>query len=98
MGKESGESEGQEVGRKRGAYVNNGNVLGNGNEHVNKLNDINMLYANADSLPNKLDELKSRLQDSDRSIDIIVITEVYPKNCRYNPGKIELQIEDMICS
>ena len=61
VGKESGESEGQEVGRKRGAYVNNGNVLGNGNQHVNKLNDINSLYANADSLPNKLDELKSRI-------------------------------------
>jgi hypothetical protein len=43
--------------------------------------------------PNKLDELKSRLQDSNRSIDIIGITEVYPKNCRYNPGKAELQID-----
>ena len=74
-------------------YVNNVNALGNGNQHVNKLNDFNILYAIADSLPNKLDELKSRLQDSDRSIDIIGITEVYPKNCRYNPGKAELQID-----
>jgi hypothetical protein len=74
-------------------YVNNVNALGNGNQHVNKLNDFNILYANADSLPNNLDELKSRLQDSDRSIDIIGITEVFPKNCRYNPGKAELQID-----
>ena len=93
MGKERGESEGQEVGRRKGTYVNNVNALGNGNEHVNKLNDFNILYANADSLPNKLDELKSRLQDSDRSIDIIGITDVYPKNCRYNPEKAELQID-----
>ena len=60
MGKEGGESEGQEVGRRRGTYVNNVNELGNGNQHVNKLNDFNIVYANADSLPNKLDELKSR--------------------------------------
>jgi hypothetical protein len=62
--------------RRRGTYVNNVNALGNGNQHVNKLNDFNILYANADSLPNNVDELKSRLQDSDRSIDIIGITEV----------------------
>ena len=47
MGKESGESEGQEVGRMRGTYVNNVNALGNGNQHVNRLNDFNILYANA---------------------------------------------------
>jgi hypothetical protein len=59
--------EGQEVGRRKGTYVNNVNALGNANQHVNKLNDFNILYGNADSLRNKLDELNSRLQDSDRS-------------------------------
>ena len=77
MGKESCENEGQEVGRRRGTYVNNVNALGNGNQHVNKLNDFNILYGNADSLRNKLDELNSRLQDSD--IIGLGITEVYPK-------------------
>jgi hypothetical protein len=46
VGKESGESEGQKVGRRRGTYVDNVNALGNGNQHVNKLNDFNILYAN----------------------------------------------------
>ena len=57
VGKESCENEGQEVGRRRGTYVNNVNALGNGNQQVNKLNDFSILYENADSLPNKLDEL-----------------------------------------
>ena len=43
--------------RGKEIYVNNVNALGYGNQHVNKLNDFNILYAIADSLPNKLDEL-----------------------------------------
>ena len=43
MGKESCENEGQEVGRRRRTYVNNVNALGNGNQHVNKLNELDEL-------------------------------------------------------
>jgi hypothetical protein len=53
--------EGQEVGRRKGTYVNNVNALGNANQHVNKLNDFNILYGNADSLRNKLDVFSSPL-------------------------------------
>ena len=49
-----------------------------------------MLYTNADSLPNKLDELKARIQYCEGSMDII---EMNPTKCRYYPGKAELQID-----
>ena len=61
---------------------------------MNKAQDF--LYnprTNADSFPNKLDELKARIQYCEGSMDIIGITEINPKNCRYYPGKAELQID-----
>ena len=42
-------------------------------------------------MPGKLDELKARIQYWEGSMDIIGITEINPKNCRYYPGKAELQ-------
>ena len=56
-------------------------------------NGIQCFYTNADSLPNKLGELMTRIQDGKNSYEVIGITEIYPKNCRYMPGKAELQIE-----
>ena len=56
-------------------------------------NGIQCFYTNADSLPNKLGELMTRIQDGKNSYEVIGITEIYPKNCRYIPGKAELQIE-----
>jgi hypothetical protein len=44
----------------------------------------------ADSLPNKLYELKGRDQEATDGFDIIGSTEVYPKKCRFLPGKAEL--------
>jgi hypothetical protein len=52
-------------------------------------NDIQCFYTNADSLPNKLGELMTRIQDGKNSYEVIGITEIYPKNCRYLPGKAE---------
>ena len=46
-----------------------------------------------DSLPNKLDELKARIQYCEGSMDIIGITEINPKNCGYYPGKAEQQVD-----
>jgi hypothetical protein len=44
-------------------------------------------------LPSKLDGLMTRIQDGKNSYEVIGITELYPKYCRYLPGKAELQIE-----
>ena len=52
------------------------------------------MSTNADSLPNKLDELKARIQYCEGSRDIIGITEINTKNRRYYPGKAELQIDE----
>jgi hypothetical protein len=60
--------------------------------NVNKVMDFNGIqcfYTNADSLPNKLGELMTRIQDGKNSYEVIGITEIYPKNCRYLPGKAE---------
>lgn len=56
-------------------------------------NGLNCLYTNADSLSNKLYELKGRVQEAKHGLDIIGITEVYPKKCRFLPGKAELQLD-----
>jgi hypothetical protein len=55
-------------------------------------NDIQCFYTNADSLPNKLGELMTRIQDGKNSYEVIGITEMYPKNCSYLPGTSELQM------
>jgi hypothetical protein len=44
-------------------------------------------------LPNKLYELNGRVQETTDGFDIIGITEIYPKKCRFFPGKDELQLE-----
>jgi exonuclease III len=56
-------------------------------------NGLQCFYTNADSLPNKLGELITRIQDGKNSYEVIGITEIYPQNCRYLPGKAELQLE-----
>jgi len=56
-------------------------------------NGIQCFYTNADSLSNNLGELMTRIQDEKNSYEVIGITEIYPKNCRYLPGKAELQLE-----
>jgi hypothetical protein len=53
-------------------------------------NGLHCLYTNADSLPNKLEELKVKLQNSERLYDLVAITEVYPKHYRQKP---ELQLK-----
>ena len=44
-------------------------------------------------MPSKLGGLMTRIQDGKNSYEVIGITELYPKYCRYLPGKAELQIE-----
>lgn len=56
-------------------------------------NFLSCLYTNADSLPNKLDELKTRITHSETNIQIVGVTEVYPKNSRFLPSKGELQMQ-----
>ena len=90
MGKEDSQS--QKVKRQK-LCVYNVNMLQKDKHHVDKLKVFNCLYTKADSLPNKMDELKARIQCCEGSMDIIGITEINPKNCRYYPGKAELQID-----
>ncbi len=55
---------------------------------------LNCLYTNADSLTNKLDELKGLVKDTQP--DLIGITEVKPKNNRYNIGPAELKLDGYV--
>jgi len=64
---------------------------------VHMLEGFNFLYTNADSLANKMDELKARIQEDKEDIDIIVITEVAPKNARYNLTQAEIGINGFNC-
>lgn len=59
---------------------------------------LKIMYSNADSLLGKLTELKARLANMD--VDIIVITESWPKNVRYSPTEAELCLDgfDLHCS
>ena len=50
----------------------------------NSKHNIIIWYTNADSLPNKLTELKERPFNTDSVPSIICITEVKPKNSRFN--------------
>ena len=91
MGQKGGKGQGLDTKKK---HVNKEHVFNEYN--VNMVMDFNGLqcyYTNADSLPNKLGELKTRIQERDKKYDLIAITEIYPKNCRYLPGKAELQLE-----
>jgi hypothetical protein len=50
-------------------------------------NGIQCFYTNADSLPNKLGELMTRIQDGQNSYEVIGITEIYPKIADICRGK-----------
>lgn len=52
-------------------------------------------YTNADSLINKLDELRCKMKVT--SPDILCVTEVYPKNCVYDIYPALLQINGYDC-
>jgi hypothetical protein len=77
-------------------HVHRTNVFNQHNVNSSKLKafkGLNCFYANADSLPNKLYELKGRVQEATDGFDIIGSTEIYPKKCRFLPSKAELQLE-----
>jgi hypothetical protein len=79
--------------REKGVYSDNVfNEKSVNKELVEDLNGLHCFYTNADSLPNKCDELKARVQNAAEKYDIIGVTKVYPKSCRYSPGKAELQL------
>ena len=57
---------------------------GNQNTKNIKAENLNIWYTNADSLPNKMEELKTRISASKNKPNIIIVTEAKPKNQRYN--------------
>jgi hypothetical protein len=80
--------------KKKKDIVHRTNVFNQHNVNSSKVKafkGLNCFYANADSLPNKLCKLKGRVQEVTDGFDIIGSTEVYPKKCRFLPGKAELQ-------
>ena len=51
-------------------------------------------YTNADTLRNKIDELKLRLKFAEKKPEIIMINEVKPKNARYSLDEAEISLEN----
>ena len=51
------------------------------------------MLTNADSLPNKMIELRDRLKTTKRQPDIIAITEVKPKNSRYTLSQVDYKLD-----
>ena len=49
------------------------------------------MYTNSDSLLNKRDELQALLEIHDP--DIVAITEISPKNCRYELNECEISLQ-----
>ena len=82
MGTKGRENSKRAVSRKDEKRVHN----------VNALSELRCVYFNADSLLNKVDELKCRFVNVEKP-DIIAITEVLPKNARYAVSKAELSLD-----
>ena len=55
-------------------------------------NELEIWYTNADSLPNKMNELQCLIAAAETSPDILVITEAKPKNSRYELNPQEMYI------
>lgn len=53
---------------------------------------VSCWYTNADTLTNKMTELKARICHAENIPDIIMVNEVKPKNSRYKPTEAELKI------
>ncbi len=80
------------------AYENQGktaNINNSNNVHVQesagRSNSLKVYYANADSLINKIDELRAIASEEDPHI--LGITEVKPKNCRFPLQPSEINIK-----
>ena len=58
---------------------------------LHKLENVNCIYTNADCLTNKISEL--RLQVKNHNPQIVGITEVKPKNFRYQLSNSEIALE-----
>ena len=96
MGKKSHQSEAQRKLRSDKSVNKTVNTLSsdvNGGKDFSVLSQINCIYTNADSFMNKFDEFKTRFINEDSNPQIIMVTEVLPKNCRYSPAKAEFNID-----
>lgn len=57
---------------------------------------MSIWYTNADSILNKIDELKNRISLSSQPPDIIAVTEIKPKNSRYPLSEAEIQLNGYV--
>ena len=73
--------------------INHGPTCSNKPTNTTSTTDsLRVLYTNADQLPNKIDELKQRIDDE--KPHIIAITEVNNKVCKLNPEMIIYNIPE----
>jgi len=65
---------------------------------VNKVTRHNLIcwYTNADTLTNKMAELRIRVRDANEKPHLILVTEVKPKNSRYQTTEAEIDIASYV--
>jgi hypothetical protein len=77
LGQKSGKGQEKGLDPKK-KHVNKEHVFNEYNVNmVMDFNGIQCYYTNADSLPNKLGELKTRIKERDKKYDLIAIMEIY---------------------
>ena len=82
---------GKEKVERKKPVNNDDNVTVHNNVHsYTKVEGIKCLYTNADSLRNKMSELRTIALNS--KPEIIAVTEVIPKNYRFNIQDVEIAI------
>lgn len=78
------------------SFSSNGDKYFIGRRH--DVSNIKCVYTNADCFMNKVDEFKSRFNVTENNQpDIIMITEVLPKNIRYEISKSEISLDGYEC-
>ena len=75
------------------AFCSTGDKHFNGRKNSCSSSHLKCVYTNADSFINKIDEFKTRYVNDEYRPDIIMITEVLPKNNRYSIVKAELALD-----
>ena len=82
--------------RGGGGYLNRRNRhnvnCGNSSSSVD-ISSLFCYHSNVDSLPNKFGEFCSSIKLLEREPDIIMLTEVLPKNCRFPLTKADISID-----
>ena len=91
QGREDGTGRRRQGVKERGGKERRGKkIVNNTVKSFTKVDGISCFYTNADSLVNKIDELKTIVVNN--KPQIIAVTEINPKNARFNLQNVEIQI------